>query len=74
MGLEEEHVVYDDMAENTGDEVTVRGVERSDYSYTEVREEGEKDFVFKENVAYGRGSNFVLKKNVAYGVHYNSYI
>ena len=66
MGLEEEHVVYDDVAENTGDEVTARG----DYSnYTEVRDKGEKDFVFKENTAYSRGSNFALKKNAAYGVH-----
>ena len=72
MGLEEEQVVYDEVVKNTGDEVTMKGVERSDYNYTEAREEREKDFVFKENAAYGRGGNFALKNNVAYGVHHNS--
>ena len=60
-------MIYDDVAENVGDEVTVIEEERSDYNYMEVREEIEKSFAVKENIAYGREKNFVLKKNAAYG-------
>ena len=66
--VKEEHVVYDEGIEDT-DEVAVRSEEMSDYAhnYTEVGEEGEKDFTLKETAAYARENSFALKKNVAYG-------